>query len=281
MNAKIYLHIGMQRTGTTFLQRNVFPNIRNINIVDFDRYGTDSVRNTELFSILCNIENYSYETVRRKVYRRFKADKINLISNENIYGRILTHDDKRFEKLHKIQQYFPEAKIIFGIRNKKDLALSWYNKYVQEGGVASLQDFLTKISNRINYEPYIKYLFRLFGKRNVYIYEFGNMKKDIHCYVKGICDFMGVKMPTFRNEKLNISYSMWQLKVALIVNQFFKTSLNPNGIIPLKFPWHLPHRIIFKSPLFRDKIRGQEMAWQNKDPFWASEMNDGFNTKEK
>lgn len=95
---KLIFHIGMQRTGTTFLQYAIFPHIEELNLVDFDRYNDKLVGNKEIKNILNNIENYDEDTIIKKIYSRFKQDKINLISNENIYCKMFTKDDKRFLK---------------------------------------------------------------------------------------------------------------------------------------------------------------------------------------
>lgn len=260
----IILHIGMQRTGTTFLQNSIFPNIQEVNLANFYRHDGikfDMLGREDVQSILTNIEKYEYNTVYKKIYRHFQDDKINLISNENIYCEMWTKKDKRVEKIEKTKEFFPNAKIIFGIRDKRDLLLSWYKKYVVNGGTLSFQDFkqVTVNIDKFDYGSYTKYLLELFGKENVYIYRFEEMKRDIYSFVNGICNFMGVDSPNFKNKKWNVGYSLWQLKTSLILNHFFKTSLNPEGVIPLEYKWH-PHRIIFQSPFFPRKLRGKKIT---------------------
>ena len=92
---KIFLHIGIQRTGTTFLQQEVFPIISEINLV---KLGF-----RELNNILTNLENYDHDVISKKIYSRFKKNKINLISNENIWWHPWTKEDNRFDKIEKIK----------------------------------------------------------------------------------------------------------------------------------------------------------------------------------
>jgi len=253
---QIYLHIGIQRTGTTFLQEEVFPNIKEINFVE---------RKKEIITILMSIEQYNHEIVSKKIYSHIQQNKINLISEENIYcGYMWTKEDNRFEKIEKIKQFFPNAKIIFGIRGKTDLLLSWYKKYVACGGVLSFKEYQKKVINieNLNFWPYVKCLFEYFGEKNVYIYKFENMKKDIHSFVDGICRFLGVETPNFKNRKRNVGYSLYQLKMSLLINKFFKTPLNPNGVFPLQYGRH-PHRKIFQSPYFPQKLRGKKFTIQD------------------
>lgn len=260
----IVLHIGIQRTGTTFLQHNIFSKIKEINLVNFYRYQgikLNILGRKNIQKILSNIEKYDVDTVNKELYKYLQNNKINLISNENIYCGMYTKDDDRFGKIDKIKNIFPTARILIGTRNEKDLLLSWYNKYIVNGGTLSLQDFKRKIINlnKFDYEPYIKYLLKLFKKNKIYVYRYEDMGKDINSHVKGICDFIGVDVPEFTLERKNIGYSLWQLKVSRFVNNLFRSKLNPKGIIPLNYKW-FPHRVIFQSKFFPKKLRGKKIA---------------------
>jgi hypothetical protein len=263
----IILHIGIPRTGTTFLQDSVFPNIDDINIVNFYGYKGlihDVLARREIQKILIDIESFDTELAYNEINKFIIEGKFNLITNENIYCKMFKKDDKRFEKIDKIKEIFPKAKIIFGTRNSDDLLLSWYKKYVVNGGVLSYSDFIKEHINmdKINYEKYIEYLKKLFGKENVYIYKFENLKKNANSFVNGICKFIGTETPNFKRIKRNIGYSFWQTKVSILINNIYKTKLNPNGIIPLKYKYH-PHRVIFQSPFFPKILRGQKLKKDN------------------
>ena len=101
MSVKTILHIGMQRTGTTFLQHEIFPKLSIRYITpSFFRYG----------DIGTLAERHSYV---------LKEDT--LVSNENIYCDMWSKEDMRFERLGILSKLFPEAHIIFAIRDKESL----------------------------------------------------------------------------------------------------------------------------------------------------------------
>jgi len=256
---EIILHIGMQRTGSTFLQEELFSNISEINRIE---------KNKKIYMLIKNIEKHNEKNlndmIKKEFDEYFSQNKINLISDENISCRMWTKEDNRYKRIYKIKHFFPNAKIIFGIRNKTNLLISWYKKYVICGGVLSFQYFKKNIINinKINYDPYIEHLYELFGKKNVFVYKFENMKEDIHKLVNNICSFIGVKTPNFNNVYRNIGYSFWQLKISLLINRFFKTSFNPEGIFPLGYELH-PHRKIFQSAFFPLKLRGNKVTIEN------------------
>ena len=105
-------------------------------------------------------------------------------------------------------------------------------------------------------------LYELFGKDRVHVYDFASLKKDSYSFVKNICEFIGAETPSFTNTPRNIGYSLWQLKVSRMANNLFKTELNPDGLIPLRYMWH-PHRIIFQSRFFPKILRGKGVRMED------------------
>jgi len=238
MKVKIIVHIGVQRTGTTFFQHEVFPklNIRYISPTFF-RYG----------DIGTLAEFYKYI---------LKEDT--LVSNENIYCDMWSKKDVRFERLEILHKLFPFAKIILGIRSKESLINSWYKKSIASGAVWNYKEFLHQINmNFFEYGPYIEKLKELF--EDVYIYRYEDFRKKPYEIIEEMCNFMDVEIPEIGKEaygrKWNIGYTTQQIKVARILNKMFKTRLNPKGIIPLKYSLH-PHRLMFQKDLFF-KLQGK------------------------
>jgi len=237
---KTILHIGMQRTGTTFLQHELFP---KLNI----RYITPEFFEHGQIEMLAEFHHYIME-------------EDTLISNENFYCDMFSKEDTRFERLDLIHKLFPHAKIIFAIRNKETLKKSWYKKSIGLGATWDYETFLKNINTNVfNYEPYIEKLKQYFNE--VYIYRFEDFKKTPEKITREICDFIGVKTPKIKKEtyktKWNIGYTEKQIKIARKLNKIFKTELNPDGIIPLKHTLH-PHRIIFQKDIIL-KLQGKTL----------------------
>ena len=232
MKVKTILHIGMQRTGTTFFQHEVFPklNIRYIS-PEFFKYGH--------IGTLAEFHSYIME-------------RDTLVSNENIYCDMWNKKDTRFERLEILHNLFPSAKIILGVRDKKALMKSWYKKSIGVGATWSYEEFLQQINTDVfEYEPYIEKLRESFS--DVYVYRFEDFKKNPEKIIEEICNFIGVETPEIEKEaykrKWNVGYTEKQIKIARKLNKVFKTKLNPDGIIPLHYKWH-PHRIIFQKEIW-------------------------------
>ena len=257
----LVFHIGIQRTGTTFLQQEVFPTMEDINLVNFIRHDGIKYKVTGIKTInnnLRNIHKIPLKTIKKSVNKRLKKDKINLISNENIWWS-RKDDDLIYKKVDKIYSCFPDSKIIFGIRKQDSWISSMYSKYVSSGGILSFNDYRKNEINKkcLNFDEYISYLKNTFGEEKVFIYNFENLIKDTDSFIKILCNFLDIKKPNYNSKKRNIGYSLWQIKLSLLINHFFKNENNPKGLLPLNHKWH-PHRIIFQSPFFPKKLRGKK-----------------------
>ena len=113
MKNKIILHLGLHKTGTTYLQRRIF-NQKNINLITNPNYA---------------ITNWHIE-----------PNKINILSMEAL-SLSMPHSKEqkrtkcnREEILDHLKKLFPDAKIILGIRNKQSWLKSCYNEYITIGG---------------------------------------------------------------------------------------------------------------------------------------------------
>jgi hypothetical protein len=238
----VVIHPGMHKTGTTFLQWNVF------HFVDAN-YLWHIFYKSWLKDVLNPKKKPDYKKIKKKFSRILSRDKVNIISEENIYTYQFSKKDDRFIRLERIKKIFPEAKIIFGIRDKEENLASWYVEYVAVGGVLDFEGFLEKHMNvdKLDYEPYIKKLQKYYGKENVFVYSMDDLRRDQDGLIKNICKFIDVDPPEkYRKKPARVGYGLRALKLSLFLNRFFKTPVNRNGIIPCWGP-ALPQNIIFHS----------------------------------
>ena len=243
---EIVLHVGMHKTGTTFLQWNVF------HYVDAN-YLWHIFYKSWLRDLLNLKKEVDYQKIKTKLSKVLSIKKINIFSEENIYTYQFTKMDDRFKRLDRIKKVFPEAKIIFGTRNKEENFVSWYVEYVAVGGVLDFQGFLDKHLNqdKFDYESYIKKLEEYYGKENVFHYSLDELRKEQEKVVNNMCKFMNVEIPQkYRKEPARVGYGLRVLKISLFLNKLFKTPVNTKGFIPWWGPI-LPQNIFFHSFIFR------------------------------
>ena len=180
--SEIYLHIGTIKTGTKFLQKNVFPNIEGI------KYSWKP--------------NLSSALTYEDVYPNAKI----LISDERLSGwcETMLPVSWRLKTLKKLKLLYPNAKIIITLRTTKEE----FNEshYAQICSVrqfrGTYKEFLTVWDkNWNNHEMIIQEIKSLWDDALILYYS--ELVKDANAYVKKICDYMKVLTPRFKNEMLN------------------------------------------------------------------------------
>jgi len=204
---KIFAHVGLGKSGSTFLQRSVFPKLKDVNFVHCAGFRM-----------------------------RIKPDEINLFSAESLSGMPtrppVPNIDNRYVQAERLQKIFPDLNIILILREKKSLLNSYYKSYVRIGGPLTYKDWYEKIFDPdcLDFDSYVAYLKKLF--KNVGIFYFEDLQKDSDAFVKNICDFIGCKVPGYNKTKKNMGYNETQTRITRFMNKFFKSELNSNGFIP-------------------------------------------------
>src|SRR5699024_9557561 len=123
---KIYLHLGFHKTATTFMQRAIFPKLKQVNYIKTGRIKKElgRIRLNKISDLEAeNLMNY---------FKSFNNGKPMLISFEGLSGSPLSPTKRKpqFEILKDLRRVFPESEfdvsIIIGIREQVDLLTSLY-----------------------------------------------------------------------------------------------------------------------------------------------------------
>tara|TARA_B100001057_G_C22744786_1_gene909295 strand:+ start:454 stop:1326 length:873 start_codon:yes stop_codon:yes gene_type:complete len=132
------MHIGLPKTGTTFLQEKVFSNSpKNIiyNPAVFKELYKLFIKSEIIDTILLNKINECYKFLSKNENKKV------LISNEG-----WSHDEYsfRFERrISFLSKYFKHAHILLIFRNKEDWIISMYLQSIQQGNIQEFKDFIT------------------------------------------------------------------------------------------------------------------------------------------
>ena len=153
----ILIHVGFHKTGTTFLQKNLFFR-RDRGFVS--PWTVDSGEAIEHFVLShpCRFDASKIRHLFWKAIEDTKAEElIPTISHEDLSGHPVKQKYYEFEVADRIQQVFPEAKILINIREQKSIIKSFYNQYIKQDGTFGLRYFLGDENRRTGFSP----LFRL------------------------------------------------------------------------------------------------------------------------
>jgi hypothetical protein len=197
---KVFIHVGLHKTGTTFLQNEVFPKIPNINYQ----------RHVDLTT-------------------KVEQGELNLFSDENLDGgsyRLFSNPKDRYTIAYNLRQMFPTAKIIISIRNTDSWLISAYKQYTLAYWGYTFQQYFSKFNkDGLDFTSYINYLRKLFGEKNVSVMKYEDLIADPTAFVDCICSFMGVETPVFESKKVYESLTDMQINLIILFDKIFKSKI--------------------------------------------------------
>ena len=159
---KIIYHLGYPRTGTTFLQKNIFPCHSEINYLgpkDYMRSQTPlTLKKLDLLGNMYTskeIENNKCDLDELKKIiniEQFSKVKVNIVSSERYTMFTNINEFNDIKLLNKfVESFYPDLEVEFLIvlRNQYDLIKSlYYHKY----------RWVSKVLNINNFKDFVKYL---------------------------------------------------------------------------------------------------------------------------
>jgi len=199
----VVLHLGLSKTGTTFLQKNVFPFLDGVEFFDNNEFRISSALSRE---------------------------KVNLISDETFSNDYLWFDNAgRFEVADRLYRLFPDAKVMVFVRDVESFKRSMYKEYVLWGGSLGFDSWVKwcLLSNPgiFDFERYVTYLKKLFDQ--VLVVDYDDFKKDNQSVISRVCGFMGVGVPVFDRKPLNVSLDEKVIGRWRWWNGFFRNRFQP------------------------------------------------------
>jgi len=178
---QVIIHIGLHKTGTTFLQESVWPTISNATVIR----GWDSHRTM--------ID---------------KADKdILLISDESLCGNPWngTYFSDFKANMTRIKAIYNNPKIIFGVRKQSDLLLSLYKQYLAEKGIAPLHEFYKEDNSGIVKNQDLKLKERIIILKslfnNIFIYSQETLRDASPNFYSSLSAFMDTDVHVPKTDK--------------------------------------------------------------------------------
>lgn len=243
---KVFLHLGIHKTATKFLQEDIFPKMPDIDYISkakYERTLLDKILHQDFLAF-----NYRKDELRKDFFELAEdSDKLMLISNELLYGNIFFQNNNRFSILMKLKALFPEAKIILSIRGQRQMIDSIYREYLVQGGCDKMKDFLTPQTPRgksiLSYSPsldpeslkygqYLDEIVKLFGTENCCFIPYEKLVKTPQEYLKEIFQFIGSAADTadFTHQTRHGSMSNRALKFLRFMNRFNYSAMHGAGI---------------------------------------------------
>jgi hypothetical protein len=176
LSKNVTFHIGLGKTGSTYLQQEFFPKLQGIEYIPSRKYH-------KIFEILENSPDGNY-----------------FISRE--------FDQQMESECIKIAEHYPDANIIMVLRPPASWIASQYRRFAKNGIHATFQEFFD-IENdaglwkqkEVMFSRNIEILERLFNKKPLVLFH-EDLKKDPHAFLGQIAAFAG---PTYDPNAISLA----------------------------------------------------------------------------
>jgi hypothetical protein len=268
-NSKIIFHVGLQKTGSTFLQDLIFPELKNVTYI-----GRPYTQENYAFNTL----QYADSSLYNPLAIRNELDRIKeiaqgetvLISDELFSGYAFYNFINRGFIAERLSELTPDAEIILFLRNQTDIIMSLYNQYVKIGWFDGRLDnlFLYKpgegfsldrwldgnkdwnIVNRFiihrslfstehfRYSNLYSLYSRLFKSVHIFLYE--DFKENQKLCIERLASILSAELPSntkFESEKIvNKRLEKHQLYTKLIRNRIMHILPNSSVIKKISLP---------------------------------------------
>ena len=182
MNKNI-IHVGMHKTGSTFLQKQLFPFVLDKEFLssnyEFEKFLRDQFLN-------CLDGIYKRDEFLKTFYEKFqrKTSTSFIISEENLSGHIYSGVNWNINA-QRLFDCFPDSMIIIVLRNQNDLIFSTWSNYRKYGGLRKFEDWLVSewtlwgvIKQKLEFDNFVRGYCQLFGRQNVKIFFFEELFKN-------------------------------------------------------------------------------------------------------
>jgi hypothetical protein len=225
MSRKIYLHVGLHKTATRFLQRSVFSKLDRA-VFEYNPPVLMKLLNERLRS---PNDAAARTALQHEIDRLMATDTRRLlISKAGLSGDMYDCHSNFETNLAIMQEHFPQARILFFIRSQADWLLSAYRQSIQKGMFGPIEVFLnfydgefkTKVAHRMGgmrnvdarklhflnmYRGYV----RAYGDREVFLFRYEDFQKDRENFLARLARSLDIPaLPPFEPERRhNRSYS--------------------------------------------------------------------------
>lgn len=269
MSERVFLHIGLHKTATTTLQRQFFPQVPNLHYL-----GLPQPNVRQFIDRVAKQDPIYFDPQQAAdLLQLHQSDKTIMLSEESLSGPPFSGErelglDHRKSVLDNLHAVFPKAGVILVLRRQDGYAVSMYRQYLKFGGTKTMERFYGLDTegdrlgifsqDRLNYQPYVRYLHDLFSGR-VQVLLFEDFVRNPDSFFGKLESFMDMPLPRPTLSKTNATrLGPVGLEITRRLNFLFRSIHNPGGLVagtPMlrkgKFAWVNP------MPLLHDRWPGK------------------------
>lgn len=261
--SRIFVHIGMPKCGSSFLQESLFPHLEERGAMSFlnVQRWTEPLRRLGFE----DPDTFDPDAFRRELEPHLHPE-LTVVTCEWLSGSIRHKSFNRAGVARKLHAALPDAEIVLVLRAQPSLVFSAYKQYVHQGGIRTLRDYVrfdgqtlhdgfdhgsySFDDNRVllstfdygplldAYQPYVDA-----GRLTVLLFE--QFQADGPAFTSSLLSTLGLDPELAEGvsyDPVNKGYDVGQLRLARRLNRLVTSPYNPYGL-------HLPHPTRWPEPL--------------------------------
>jgi hypothetical protein len=256
----VLVHIGYHKTGTNWLQHDVFSNPA-AGYAWLGQKSDDPVRR------FVNERPFEFDAtvVRGALEERIRAVEAQglypVVSLERLSGHPFSGGHDAPQIADRLRAVLPEGRILIVIREQRSMIVATYKQYVKAGGAGTLVQFLKPRTDRaaaarlfdfrfFEYEHLIGYYRSLFSPDDVLVLPYEGLTRDGRGFVEAIAGFAGRPVPGEVLDRLpygtpsNPSPSALTIEVVRRLNRLTpRSELDPAPIVEWRRARRLAERL--------------------------------------
>ncbi len=224
------IHIGYPKTGTKWLQKNLFPNLE----------GCFFLNRPQVFDLLIKPDTFEFSATecKQQIDKLAQGRRV-AISEELLLGGLdigFGVGEFIVTMANRLKSVYSDALIIITLRNQVEAISSVYGHYIKSGGTYSPSSFLG-IEGRhksfyknhhlfslkfFEYDRIVNHYMELFGKEKVIILYYEDFLSDQVQFIQEFSRLVGIPttnaMPVLRFENKRLSSA--SVKIMRLLNRF-------------------------------------------------------------
>lgn len=252
----VILHVGVHRTGTTFLQTRCFPYLKGVHHVCLENYEySDTGSPADRLGRMAGTNPLFLDLAAEKAALERSLATVEqqtvLISMERWFGSLWYGFFNNQVNSQTFKYLFPSARIILVIRRQDTLLESLYRQILRGYGYPTVDSFLNLVNGRflelgqnhtyfpslnprtLDFRGYARNYRSLFGEENVLVLPYERMVQDPVSYFETMCGFIGTE-PYYpdTNRPVHEGYSLLSSRISLALNRFVRVNRRGGGSLP-------------------------------------------------
>lgn len=237
---KIYLHLGIHKTGSSFLQKEFFSKYNDQQTLYIDRANLSDFK-----GYILHTDDFAFEVEKaleifNSIISKFGPCNRIVLSDEEFYGNPFMGVLDRKRNIDRLIKVFGDSlSVMIFIRNQQLLLDSLYKQYVKTGGTADFNNFINYKRyplffniDYLKYDNYLNYLNRALGQNRIKIFLYEEFIKDKQKILREIDSFVRKEVSNYEfspsnDIRVNSSLKSGNVPIMRFLNKFSKSPKEP------------------------------------------------------